>query len=203
MMCAIGLDSAAALARDLGLDGVDPDALERERDRCIRFVEDRCVDSATGAYRRAADGDDVDAAVLMALGQGYARWADPDRVDRTIEVLRDRLGTGGALLRRYTGEDGVGGAGSREGAFLACSFWLAGTLARIGRADEAVTVIDDLLRRTNDVGILSEEVWPDTGELIGNVPQALTHASLISAAVAVGNALASRSGDGTQLWRTP
>jgi GH15 family glucan-1,4-alpha-glucosidase len=64
-------------------------------------------------------------------------------------------------------------------------------------------VIDDLLRRTNDVGILSEEVWPDTGELIGNVPQALTHASLISAAVAVGNALASRSGDGTQLWRTP
>jgi GH15 family glucan-1,4-alpha-glucosidase len=197
MMCAIGLDSAAALARDLRLDGVDADALERERDRCIRFVEERCVDEATGVYRRAADGEDLDAAVLMALGQGYARWAGSDRVDRTIDALRERLSSDGVILCRYTGEDGVSG---REGAFLPCSCWLAGALARAGRPAEAVDVVDGVLERANDVGILSEEVWPDTGELIGNIPQALTHSSLISAAVAVGDALASRTSDGTRLW---
>jgi GH15 family glucan-1,4-alpha-glucosidase len=196
MMCAIGLHSAAGLARDLRLEGVDADALERERDRCIRFVEERCADDE-GVYRRAADGDDLDAAVLMALGQGYARWAAPGRVDRTIDAIRERLSSDGTILCRYDGEDGLSG---REGAFLPCSFWLAGALAGAGRASEAVEVVDGVLSRANDVGILSEELWPDTGELIGNVPQALTHASLISAAVAVGDALASRSSDGTRLW---
>jgi GH15 family glucan-1,4-alpha-glucosidase len=133
----------------------------------------------------------------MALGQGYARWAAPGRVDRTIDAIRERLSRDGVILCRYTGEDGVSG---REGAFLPCSCWLAGALARAGRPADAVDVLDGVLERANDVGILSEEVWPDTGELIGNIPQALTHASLISAAVAVSDALASRTADGTRLW---
>jgi GH15 family glucan-1,4-alpha-glucosidase len=115
------------------------------------------------------------------------RYPERDRLERTVDAVRERLSAGGALL--YRTSEHV----RREGAFLACSFWAVEALARLGRADEARAAMERLLPLANDVGLLSEEVDPETGELLGNFPQGLSHLALIAAAGAVDDAT-TRSG---------
>jgi GH15 family glucan-1,4-alpha-glucosidase len=95
-------------------------------------------------------------------------------------VQRD-LGRG-AFVYRYSGEDGLPG---REGAFVSCSFWLAEALARSGSLDRATALMAQLVPLANDVGLFAEEIDPSTGAFLGNLPQALSHLSLISAATAI------------------
>jgi hypothetical protein len=86
-------------------------------------------------------------------------------------------------LRYRTDDDGsVDGLTGREGAFLACSFWLVDCLHMIGREDEAVELFERLLALPNELGLLSEEYDPLAGRLVGNFPQAFSHVSLINSA---------------------
>jgi len=127
----------------------------------------------------------LDASLLLAV---TARYDDPaaPRLLRTVDAVQRELSRG-PLVARYLGEDGLPG---EEGAFLACSFWLAEAYARQGRFDEATVLLDQLVLLANDVGLYAEEVDPATGEFLGNFPQALTHLALINAAVAVAEASA-------------
>ena len=87
------------------------------------------------------------------------------------------------MLRYRTSDDGaVDGLTGREGAFLACSFWLVDCLAMIGRTEEAEELFERLLALRNDLGLLSEEYDPLAGRLVGNFPQAFSHVSLINSA---------------------
>ena len=104
----------------------------------------------------------------------------------TIDAVRRELGAGGPLLYRYPpGEDGLAG---KEGAFLACSFWLVQALAVAGRVAEAAGLFDALVGLASPLRLFAEEMDPATGRHLGNYPQALTHASLVQAALALRDA---------------
>ena len=81
------------------------------------------------------------------------------------------------LVYRYLSPDGLSGG---EGAFLLCSFWLLDCLIHAGRIDEAEQLVERLLSLENDVGLYAEEADPDSGEALGNFPQAFTHMALVT-----------------------
>jgi GH15 family glucan-1,4-alpha-glucosidase len=183
MMCWVALDRAQRLC-DAGHVISRHAATWREVALAIReFIEARCWSERLGSYSRHAGGEDLDASLLLGIMLGYES-PDPSRLSATVAALRSELGHG-ALLARYSSQDGLRGT---EGAFLCCSFWLADALARIGRVDEATELMEQLLALANDVGLYAEEIDPDSGEMLGNMPQGLVHLALINAAVSIAEA---------------
>ena len=185
MMCWIALDRAVSLAETGHIPAKHIASWRQERQAIGEFVETRCWSDRLGSYTRADDGDELDAGLLLGVLLGYEA-GDPSRLAGTVDAVQRELGHG-ALLSRYSGEDGLPGS---EGAFLCCSFWLADALARIGRLDEARDLMGDLIRLANDVGLYAEEIDAQTDEMLGNTPQALVHLALINAAVSIGKASA-------------
>jgi GH15 family glucan-1,4-alpha-glucosidase len=183
MMCAIALMQARELAARGFLPSKNVPRWEREEERIRQFVATRCYSDSKRSYVRSAGSDDLDASLLLAVIHGYDDPESP-RLVGTVDAVRRELADG-PFIRRYRGDDGLAG---EEGAFLACSFWLAEAYARQGRLDEAAELMDELLPRANDVGLYSEEQDPRTGEFLGNFPQGLTHLGLVTAAVAFSRA---------------
>jgi GH15 family glucan-1,4-alpha-glucosidase len=174
----VALDRAVRLARAGILDARRAHAWQACADAIRRFVHERCWSPARGAYARDAASDALDCGLLLAARASFL-LDEPERLAATLDVLRRELGAGGPLLYRASGMHEV------EGAFLACSFWMVECLARTGRAEEAAEAMDALVALPGPTGLLSEEVDPRTGELLGNLPQALSHLALINAAVAL------------------
>jgi GH15 family glucan-1,4-alpha-glucosidase len=136
------------------------------------------LDSFTRTYGSA----DVDAA-LVVLPTVALEPLDFGRVEGTIARIASDLTARGPLLYRYRpGEDGLPG---REGAFLPCSFWMVTALAQTGRLAEAKERFDELVALASPLGLFAEEIDPVTGRHLGNFPQALTHAGLVEAALAL------------------
>lgn len=156
----------------------------------LRSVEQNAIDPRGGYLRQTYATSQTDASLLLVptLGTPLSR----EVLTATIAEVRRTLGHGD-YLRRYlprtdsgdddsgdgSGADAGDGSPGREGAFLACSFWLVDALLMIGQAQEARELFERLLRAANDVGLYSEEIDPDTGDFLGNFPQALTHLALI------------------------
>ena len=180
---------AAWLAFDRALRLVEADQLPTDHaddwrataNEIRTFVEERCWSDARGAYVMAAGTDKLDASVLRVSRMNYL---DPraERFNSTIDAIKAELGAGGPLLYRYTGQADV------EGAFVACSFWLAEALARAGRVAEARETMDAMVDLSNDVGLFAEEIDPKTKEHLGNFPQGLSHLALVNAAAAIEDA---------------
>jgi GH15 family glucan-1,4-alpha-glucosidase len=180
MMCWIALDRAVKLGERDFIPSRHAERWRTEVDAIRAFIETRCYSDRKRAYVRSSDTDELDASVLLGILFSYG---DPtsDRWASTIAAICVELGQG-AFVRRYSGEDGVAGS---EGAFLACSFWLAEALARTGRVEDATRLMDELVALANDVGLYSEEIESATRAFLGNLPQGLSHLALISAAIAI------------------
>jgi GH15 family glucan-1,4-alpha-glucosidase len=130
--------------------------------------------------------EELDASVLLHAPSGYERG---ERMVSTIDALVKELGRG-ALLFRYSGME------AEEHPFVACSFWLAGALACVGRHDEAIALMDELVETVpNDVGIMSEMVAVDDLAFWGNLPQGLSHLALINAAITIEELAPEKIGD--------
>jgi len=122
----------------------------------------------------------LDASVLLLPLVGFLPPTDP-RVSSTVAAIERHLTEDGFVLR-YNPQATRDGLPGGEGAFLACSFWLADNLILLGRQQAARRLFKRLLALRNDVGLLSEEYDPRAKRLVGNFPQALSHITLVTTA---------------------
>jgi GH15 family glucan-1,4-alpha-glucosidase len=179
VMCWVALDRGLRLAAEVGFPA--PVGRWTARRAAIRdAVEGHGYDPGRGVFTQAFDEPELDAALLLLPAVGFVAW-DDERMRRTMEAVRAELEVDG-LLRRYRAPDGLQGT---EGTFVACTFWLAECLARQGRTTDARAAFARASATANDLGLFAEEFDPATGNLLGNFPQALTHLSHITAAVAL------------------
>ncbi|GGT53166.1 glucoamylase [Streptomyces kurssanovii] len=154
------------------------------RDDIHREVCEKGFDPVRGTFTQSYGSTELDAAVLLIPRVGFLPPDDP-RVVGTVDAVWRELGSG-PLVRRYTPDAAqVDGLPGREGAFLVCSFWLADALRMTGREQEARELLEKLLGLCNDVGLLSEECDPVTGQHLGNFPQAFSHIGLVTTALAL------------------
>jgi GH15 family glucan-1,4-alpha-glucosidase len=162
--------------------------LERWRQLRDDIHEDVCengFDRDRNTFTQSYGSQQLDASLLLIPQVGFLP-PDDKRVIGTIEAIqRELLTTDGFVLRYPTngGEEGLDGLPGDEGAFLACSFWLADDLAMIGRVAEARALFEKLLSIRNDVGLLAEEWDPRLKRQVGNFPQAFSHVPLIDTAL--------------------
>jgi GH15 family glucan-1,4-alpha-glucosidase len=155
------------------------------RDDIREAVESRGYDEDQGVFVQAFDTTAMDAALLRLPVLEFVDYRD-ERMLRTTDAIAERLAADhDGLLRRYDIDDGLDG---EEGAFVPCSFWLAVVLAGQGRSERARAVYDRAMGAASRLGHFSEEVDPESGELLGNFPQALTHLSHIEAGLALAEA---------------
>jgi GH15 family glucan-1,4-alpha-glucosidase len=144
------------------------------------LFEQRPLLAAADAAARLLAIFGVQLSVLLIPLVGFLPPSDP-RVVSTVAAVEKRLLRDGLVLR-YDAVDGTDGLKGDEGAFLACSFWLADNLYLLGRHDDARRLFERLFTMRNDVGLLSEEYDLHNKRLIGNFPQAFSHIALINTA---------------------
>ncbi|MGW3668392.1 glycoside hydrolase family 15 protein [Streptomyces sp. NPDC005141] len=155
------------------------------RDDIHRDVCEKGYDKERNTFTQSYGSKELDASLLLIPQMGFLP-PDDKRVIGTIEAIQRELSTPDGFILRYptAGEDaGVDGLEGDEGAFLACSFWMADDLAMIGRVDEARKLFERLLALRNDLGLLAEEWDPVLQRQVGNFPQAFSHVPLIDTAL--------------------
>jgi GH15 family glucan-1,4-alpha-glucosidase len=149
-------------------------------DEIHRQVCEEAYDSERNTFTQAYGSKALDAAVLLIPQVGFLPANDP-RVVGTVEAVQRELTVDG-FVRRYITEHVDDGLPDSEGAFLICSFWLADSLAMIGRVGEARELYERLVALRNDVGLLAEEYDPMSKRMLGNFPQAFSHLGLVNTA---------------------
>lgn len=155
------------------------------RDDIHRDVCERGYDKERNTFTQSYGSKELDASLLLIPQMGFLP-PDDKRVIGTIEAIQRELSTEDGFILRYPTEGdeaGVDGLAGDEGAFLACSFWMADDLAMIGRVDEARQLFEKLLALRNDLGLLAEEWDSNLQRQVGNFPQAFSHVPLIDTAL--------------------
>jgi GH15 family glucan-1,4-alpha-glucosidase len=179
VMAWVAFDRAVKDVEDLGLEG----PVERWRELRERVRADVCAngyDEGLGSFVQSYGSRELDASLLLLPTVGFLEASDP-RFRGTVEAIERTLLVDGFVLRYDTGaaDDGLPAG---EGAFLACSFWLADAYLLLGREDDARRLFGRLLALRNDVGLLAEEYDSRAGRLVGNFPQAFSHIALVDTA---------------------
>ncbi len=190
VMCWVAVDRGITLAEHFGWQ-VDRAHWLAIRETIHAAVCANGIDAGTGGFKISYESGGIDAASLLIPLVGFLPHDDA-RVIATVDAIVRPLDRGGlagthGLIYRYRQteldmgfDDGVGGA---EGTFVICSCWLAECLALLGREDEATTLFEQMAQFAGSAGLLSEMIDPDSGELLGNYPQAFSHLGMIRVAM--------------------
>lgn len=184
VMAWVAADRAVrSLEKNPSLAG-DADRWRVMRDAVHREVCEKGFDPVRNTFTQSYGSRNLDAATLLIARTGFLPPDDP-RMIGTVDAVREELGSG-CLVRRYsTDGSSIDGLPGSEGAFLACSFWLADALLLTGRAEEAGELFEQLLTLRNDVGLLAEEYDIVGHRQLGNFPQAFSHIGLVGTAMAL------------------
>ena len=181
VMAWVAFDRAARIAEMAG----DASASTRWRRIADEIRGEVCrsgFDPELGSFVQFYGSRRLDASLLQIPLVGFLPASDP-RVRGTLAAIERRLLRDGGLVMRYDTNDGVDGLPPGEGAFLACSFWLADNYILQRRFGDAHVLFERLLALRNDVGLLAEEYDPRASRMLGNFPQAFSHVGLINTAI--------------------
>lgn len=179
MMAWVALDRAIKAIERFKLDG-PVESWRRVRDSIHAEVCRKGFDPDINSFVQYYGAKQLDANLLLMPLVGFLPATDP-RVLGTVEAIQKHLMKDGFVARYHT-EPGIDGLPPGEGAFIACSFWLADNLALQHRHEEAREIFQRLLDICNDVGLLSEGYDPVARRLVGNFPQAFSHVGLVNTA---------------------
>ena len=188
VMCWVAASRGERLARRQGRQAL----ADRWSAWAQAFGEDvlaRAFNAQKGYFTQSLDGVNGDASNLLLPTLGIIDAKDP-RFVSTVRRYEEGLVSGG-LMQRYRHPDDFGETTS---AFTICSYWWVEALAAMGELDGAIALFERVSSHANPVGLLSEDVDPATGALLGNFPQAYTHVGLIHAAITIGEMLEARDG---------
>jgi GH15 family glucan-1,4-alpha-glucosidase len=179
IMCWVAFDRGIKSIEQFGLDG-PREQWETLRATIAAQILEQAYDSERNTFVQYYGARDLDASLLLIPQLGFLPPEDP-RVRGTIEAVERELVRDGFVCR-YPSRTATDGLPEGEGVFLACSFWLANSLALIGRRDDAIALFERLLAVRNDLGLLAEEYDPAAKRLLGNFPQAFSHTAIINTA---------------------
>jgi len=186
VMSWVAFDRALRVARQRGLPA-PMDAWMQTSAQIYEQIMEQGWSEQKQSFVQYYGSDAVDASALLMVPTKFAGPTDP-RILQTIHRIQRDL-TSDSLVYRYDPKTAADdGLRSIEGTFSSCSFWLAESLARAGRLDEARLMLEKMLTYANHVGLYAEEIG-STGEALGNFPQAFTHLSLITACYRIDQAL--------------
>ncbi|MBN9510294.1 MAG: glycoside hydrolase family 15 protein [Alphaproteobacteria bacterium] len=184
VMAWVALDRSVRSAETFGLPG----PLDRWRGLRAEMHARICregFNAERNSFTQAFGSKALDASLLMIPLVNFLPATDPRVLGTVAAIERELLADG--FVRRYDTGTGADGLPPGEGAFLACSFWLADNYALQGRRSDAEALFERLLALRNDVGLLAEEYDPATRRQVGNFPQAFSHVALLGTAMALGN----------------
>ena len=188
--CWAACDCALELARKGEIDASSTSRWERERERIADWIDANCWSPKQNAYTMYPGTERLDAAFLLATRFGAHR---PERFVATRDAIAKELARG-PLVYRYSGME------REEGTFIACGFWLAETYALFGDVPRAHRQMDSMIAACDaDLGLYAEQLDATTGEMLGNMPQALSHLALVLAATAIAEAEARHLDSSTRL----
>jgi GH15 family glucan-1,4-alpha-glucosidase len=177
IMCWAGCDRLARISAQIALP--DRAAYWAEKAASIHaFICENAWDNNQRSFTEAFGRPEMDASLLTMHDLGFLKRDDP-RFASSIKAIESQLRRGKHVFRYSAADD----FGEPENAFNICTFWYIDALATIGRTDEARELFENMLACRNHLGLLSEDITPETHELWGNFPQTYSMAGIINAAV--------------------
>ncbi len=179
VMAWLAFDRVIKSVETFGLPG-PVDQWRKVREEVCDEVCAKGFDPELGSFVQSYGSKQLDASLLLLPCVGFLPVSDP-RIKGTVAAIERRL-LRQSFVMRYDTDGADDGLPPGEGAFLACSFWLADVYMLQERAADAVRLFKRLVGLANDVGLLSEEYDPRTERLIGNFPQAFSHVALVNSA---------------------
>ncbi|MDO9453148.1 MAG: glycoside hydrolase family 15 protein, partial [Stagnimonas sp.] len=177
LMCWAACDRLAKIAAHRG-EHATASYWQLRADTIRDAIETEAWNPTLNSYAESFGGQDVEAGLLLMAEVGYSQPDDP-RFLGTLAAIEKRLRRGPYLFRYAAADD----FGQPETAFNICTFWYLDALTRVGRREEAKALFENMLERCNPLGLLSEDVHPETGELWGNYPQTYSLVGIINAAM--------------------
>ncbi len=181
LMCWVALDRGIRMAQ-MKQFPADTDRWTSVKNDIRNAILDKGFSKNLNSFIRSFGTENLDATGLLIPVMGFLPFGD-ERVQGTINAVMKHLMDRDGLVARYNADDGLPG---KEGRFILCSFWLVMVLSLSGRVDEAENIFTKVLRFMSPLGLISEEIDPGSGKLLGNMPQAFSHIGLINAAINIG-----------------
>lgn len=178
VMCWVGAERAIRLQGLLGLSDKEVGVCHNLANNIKNWLWQNAYSAEIKNFSQYPDTEAVDATNLLFVLLQFLDKHDP-KTRQIIDNTRSKLGFNEVLVYRYQGKDGLSG---KEGAFMLCSFWLISALAIVGDTDEALKLFQKIENSLAPSGLIAEEIDTETGEYLGNYPQAFSQIGYIMSA---------------------